>query len=740
MQQMQEKNLKNRFHTVAKVENRMICAACPVSLERAVFVYDYELGNKLIQFVLRNNGTKTVAGAVVRFRCYDGAGNCLYPGTVPDFSITYTGQNCGAGEYFADRRAVKLFSYDIVNYVGWVTQVTYADGSVEDFSPSAYIERPPRALISALLAPKEERALKRAWGKRACCVPMAITDRLWMCSCGRSSEEEICPECGAAKAARAPYFGEDATYAYAKTLSRRGAIVRGSVIAALTICLFGAAGAGAWYAARVVYPAATAEITDRYLDEARYNEALAFVRRRGDAEQEARVLIAARDAALDTFDYETAILYDSLLAEPNPEQIYRRAAEDAMTAIRMNTVDFTAAGYGLLTGDEALYDELIHALIAYCEENALYRQAASYTRMLHNMEAEALKKVFDDAIADSMARGNYDEAVSWAEQHPDLESYLALIDTVFEQYFSAGEYELALEFANKYANDSRYFSRILAAADADFVAQNITEIYFKLTETERRAFHATPLALSKQVAYIDANGTVKGLKDVEWTNAVSLAMNEFHTLCLFADGKVTAAGHSGYGRTSVSSWANIVDIAAGERHSVGLRATGVVVAVGDNSVGQCAVSDWGGIIDVAAGRYHTVALCRDGTVVATGSNESGQCNVEGYADIIAVAAGDWTTVLLHRDGSVTVLGNTALGISEANAWTDIVAISAGSSHVLGLKADGSVLMAGRPISGDAGTVEGWPAMAEIAAGSVCIAGLTADGTLYLSGDGAPAVH
>lgn len=740
MEQTQSKNLKNRFRTVAKIENRMLCPACPVVIERAVFVYDYELGNKLIQFVLRNSGEKVVTGAVVRFRCYDGAGNCLYPGDVPDFSITFNDQNCPRGGYFTDRRAVKLFSYDIVNYRAWVTRVTYADGSVEDFAPEQYIERAPRILFSTLLTPKEEKALKKAWGKQARCVPVAIRDKMWMCCCGTCTEEEICPECGKNRTVLSPYFGEEATYAYAVSRARRGGLLRGIVAAVLILCLLGALGAGAWYMMQVAYPAATVKVTDLYLAEGRYNEALAFVRKRKDTAQEARVLTAARDAALAGLDYEMALLYDSLTAAPDAEAIYRRAAADALTAIRMQTVDFTAAGYGLLTSDEALYDELIHGLINYCEENNLYRQAASYTRMLHNMEEEALVQVFNDAVNASLERGNYEEALSWAEQHPNEEFYFGLVDTLFEQYFTAGDYAKALEFAIDYAESEVYFSRIMEAADARFVAENITDIYFKLSEEDRRSFHASPLALSKQVAYIDAEGNVKGLEGVSWGDAVSLSMNEFHTLCLFSDGRVEAAGNSGYGRTSVSSWKNVVDIAAGERHSVGLRAVGKVSAVGDNSQGQCNVTNWNGILDVAAGRYHTVGLRFNGTVVATGSNASGQCDVSGYADIIAVEAGDWMTVLLHRDGSVTVLGNTALGVDEANSWTDIVAISAGSSHVLGLTSDGRVLMAGRPISGDAGSPEGWPPVTEIAAGSVCIAGLTADGQLYLAGDGAPAVH
>lgn len=735
------KTMKNRFQTVAKVENRQICPTCPVTLERAVFVYDYELGNKLIQFVLRNNGDRPVAGAVVRFRCYDILGNCLYPGSAPDSGITYSGLTCKPGECFADRRAVKLWSYDIVNYDAWVTQVTFTDGTSLDFSPEDYIVRPVRTALRELLDGKTEKALRSSWGRKARYVPAAINETLWSCTCGKICADEKCPDCGAKRGTLAPHFGAEATQKYARSLARRRGVLRAAVVLVLLAGMLAAAGAGLRYATGTLYPAATAEITERFLAEGRYDEALGFVRKRKDTELEQKVLRAAREEALSASDYEKALMYDSILAEPDPEPIYRAAAEAAMAGMEMRTVDFTAAGYGLLTADEELYDKLIHGLIDYCEANALYRQAVSYTKMLHAMNEEALADVFDDAIAKSMARENYDEALSWAEQHPDGSRLDTLTSEIFGRLFDAGDLERALVLASRYDEEGAYLEEIYARADAQFIAAHITDFYFSVMNPDARmAWHKQPLAIGKEAAYIDADGAVRGLKDVAWTGAVSLSMNEFHTLCLFSDGHVEAVGNTGYGRCSVSSWEDVVSIAAGERHSVALKAGGRVLAVGDNSDGQCEVTAWAAMVDIAAGRRHTVALRTDGTVRACGSNASGQCNVEGYDDIIDIAAGDWTTVLLHRDGSVTVLGNTALGISDANEWVDIVDIAAGSSHVLGLKADGTVVMAGRPSFGSAGSVEGWTNVVDIAAGSVCVAGLKDDGTLFISGDGAPALH
>lgn len=733
------KSLKNRFRTVAKIENRMLCTACPVAVERAVFVYDYELGNKLIQFVLRNNGDRPVSGAVVCFRCFDGAGKCLYVGDLPDYSITYTGQNCAPGEFFADHRAVKLSSYDIVNYEAWVTRVAYADGSVEDFSRDDYISRPPRALLNNLLTEAEEKALRRAWGRAARCVPIAISDELWMCCCGKVCSGSVCPDCAQHKNVLAPLFGSNATLAYAKTLAKRRRIAAVSVVTALTLAVVGGVGGLVWYFARVGYPEATARITTQFLNEERYDEALAFARKRDDEVQTQRVVTLARRSALDARDYAGALVYDALLTEPDPEAIYRVAAEEAIAGLKASTVDFTAAGYGLLTGDETLYDTLIYGLIAYCEENEFYRQAARYTRMLHNLGDDALAAVFDDAIADSMARENYEEAISWAEQHPDEERYDAVLRRIFSALFAEEDYETALKMT-EYDRSDRYMDILRTQAGDEFIRTHIGSFYFRMSADEKRAYHAQPLAVYKETAYITADGSVKGLKDVQWSNAVSLSMHEFHTLCLQKNGRVVADGDTGFGRCSVSSWENVVAVAAGERHSVALRDNGNVSAVGDNSEGQCDVSIWRNMIDIAAGRAHTVGLRADGRVYAVGSNASGQCEVEGYVDIIGVAAGDWTTILLHRDGHVTVLGNTALGIGEANAWENIVAIAGGSSHVMGLRADGTVVTAGRSVSGDSGSAADWHDVTAISAGSVCIAGLRADGTLLISGYGSPALN
>ena len=83
----------------------------------------------------------------------------------------------------------------------------------------------------------------------------------------------------------------------------------------------------------------------------------------------------------------------------------------------------------------------------------------------------------------------------------------------------------------------------------------------------------------------------------------------------------------------MSDWTDIVSIAVGDDHTVGLKTDGTVVAVGGSWAGQCDVSGWRDIVAVSAGDDHTVGLKAGGTVVAVGSNDKGQCDVSDWTDI-----------------------------------------------------------------------------------------------------------
>ena len=61
---------------------------------------------------------------------------------------------------------------------------------------------------------------------------------------------------------------------------------------------------------------------------------------------------------------------------------------------------------------------------------------------------------------------------------------------------------------------------------------------------------------------------------------------------LRTDGTVVASGDIQYGQCQTEEWTDILSVAAGERHTIALRRDGTVLAAGDNEAGQCDVDRW----------------------------------------------------------------------------------------------------------------------------------------------------
>ena len=73
----------------------------------------------------------------------------------------------------------------------------------------------------------------------------------------------------------------------------------------------------------------------------------------------------------------------------------------------------------------------------------------------------------------------------------------------------------------------------------------------------------------------------------------------------------------------MSGWTDIVSVATGEGHTVALKANGRVIARGNNKYGQCDVQEWTDIVQIAVSGNHTIGLKNDGTVLAVGWNSHG---------------------------------------------------------------------------------------------------------------------
>jgi hypothetical protein len=132
---------------------------------------------------------------------------------------------------------------------------------------------------------------------------------------------------------------------------------------------------------------------------------------------------------------------------------------------------------------------------------------------------------------------------------------------------------------------------------------------------------------------------------------------------------------------------DIVDIAVGEYHSMALKADGTVVDWGSNSDGQSTVPEGlSNITVIAAGANHSLALKVDGTVVAWGLNDHGQIEVPaGLSYVVDMAGGAWHSMALKADGTVVAWGDNYYGqIEMPSGLSNVVAIAAGLLHSLAL--------------------------------------------------------
>ena len=144
----------------------------------------------------------------------------------------------------------------------------------------------------------------------------------------------------------------------------------------------------------------------------------------------------------------------------------------------------------------------------------------------------------------------------------------------------------------------------------------------------------------------------------------------------------------------IAGLSDVTQVALGEYHTLALLADGTVRGLGQNKEGQLGdgtITDsdvpvqavgLSGAVAVAAGGYFSMALMADGTVVAWGENGSGQlgngstagpetcspysCSripraVPGLANVIAIDAGYATAMALLADGTVMAWGYDADG-------------------------------------------------------------------------------
>ena len=204
--------------------------------------------------------------------------------------------------------------------------------------------------------------------------------------------------------------------------------------------------------------------------------------------------------------------------------------------------------------------------------------------------------------------------------------------------------------------------------------------------------------------WVDQTGVLAG------KTVVALAGGGYHSLALWADGRVAAWGGNDGGQlgnnsttnsgvpvwvdqTGVLAGKSVVAIAAADTHSVALCADGTLAAWGANSYGQLGnnstsgslvpvLVDRGGVlagksvVAIAADSFHNVALCSDGSVAAWGENGIGQLgnnsstnsSVPVLVDRSGVLAGRTVTARSRsRTASISAIGTMARNSTRAGS-------------------------------------------------------------------------
>jgi alpha-tubulin suppressor-like RCC1 family protein len=234
----------------------------------------------------------------------------------------------------------------------------------------------------------------------------------------------------------------------------------------------------------------------------------------------------------------------------------------------------------------------------------------------------------------------------------------------------------------------------------------------------------------------------------------TIVAGDYHSLALFDDGRVYAAGNNNHGQlgfgdnnnrtvfTEVVDLRdkNIVTVTAGGLHSFALSNEGKVYAVGLNLYGELGIGSnfdifteityLDNIAIAATDSVNSFMLSNDGRVYASGLNEYGELGFgdnmpkDNFTEIIdlkdknitAVAVGYFHSLALSKDGKIYATGDNyagQLGLSDNNprdTFTEITdlsnknitAVVAGYSYSLALSNDGRVYAAGQNDYGQLG--------------------------------------
>lgn len=449
------------------------------------------------------------------------------------------------------------------------------------------------------------------------------------------------------------------------------------------------------------------EIADRLCTEGRYNEAYGIAKDTMFASILQDVCTRAADAALGERDYKTASLYAQGAPEPFVEKIISSAIENGYDP-ETRTVDESAGKVIATFGTTADRDALLLRTAKYDLDKNNRSAVLAVAGIMSENGTKDLAALVEEIGRKAIEEGDLDKAKTYLIEYGFLGQLDGLAASLYHAYLNEEEYTLAAQLAGSYAYD--FFTNTTVEPDDMRVRLMLKSTYPRLSEMQKRAYHAEPLAVSNRLTVVNNDSVSYSEHGItrSVSNIVSVASGDFFTVLLHRDGRaemltrlvscpseIYTVGKDDTQTMSLPT-GGIVAVAAGEKHLVCLMSDGTVQTTGSNAYGQCDTAGWKDIVAVAAGKRFTVGLKSDGTVVSCGSNACGQCELSGYRNVVDVRACWQSTVLLFRDGSVKIVGEHSMGLSAADSWKNIRKIRAGGTSVMAMTADGTVIQCGSP--------------------------------------------
>ncbi|MBE6569658.1 MAG: hypothetical protein E7658_05520 [Ruminococcaceae bacterium] len=473
---------------------------------------------------------------------------------------------------------------------------------------------------------------------------------------------------------------------------------------------------------------------DILLNQSRQEEAYEFLLnlpQYTDAMQ--KVCASAVDAFLEREDFAKAYFYAANAPESLEAYVMQKSSGQIMESGELNGGILDSLGQ---TDDPEKFDEMASWAAESLSSGGAYTEAASVANRIHDPDkrSAALESLCTSGMKVYLDKSDLPGAVSLFES----------CSAGMKEEAAAGIMVSLKDYANSIGNAAGilYFSNILGedtsaltVTAGDYGIKRAGIVWQYMTTAQKRAYHARPLDIYKEVYRIE-NGTVEGI-----TDAVSVAASEHMAIVLLNNGTVKALSNNGRNKIPALPADNdIVSMDLGQEHAVFLHANGTVTVSGNAAWGQNDTSAWTDVTKVVAGAYYTAALRSDGTVYACGSNKSGQCNVSGITGVIDIAACDDTLILHMKDNTLKLVGDVSMGLKGAAGFSDIVKVRAGGNTILAETERGTCVMAHASFNASAGLVLTWKNMPDFAAGFLCAAGINENGTLLITGDGSAIVH